>query len=118
MCSSDYFSRWLVEGPEGSWPKGPSRHFGQSGVALFEAIRPLLNGKNSAAEIYAKMAISGHELREVSQVLDSLASLKMLGDVTASDAGALTQEEFRRYESQIRLFDNWLGEDPAVFGPQ
>lgn len=94
------------------------RAAGNGKVAIFDAIKPLLNGAHSVADIYAKLAIADFEVQAVSQALEVLDELGFLGEAPAIDTGTLTEEELRRHKSQIELFDDWLGEDPAVRGPQ
>lgn len=91
---------------------------GQLGISVMEAMKPLLDGKHSMAEVYAKLNIAGFFPDAIWQTIEVLDALGFLADTPPKENEELSAEELQRHARQIELFDSWWEDDPGVSGQQ
>ena len=112
------FSRPMFSPAAGEGPPDLSDVLTPADALLFAKLQPLLDGHTDLAEILVKMGIAGADPREVTRVMTILGDRGWLAEGGADHASRLTAADAGRHQRQIRLFDRWMGEDAAVFGPQ
>jgi len=85
-----------------------AQRLGETGARQVDRILPLLDGTNSIADIYGRLAVEGISPAVVSGVLEVLDGLGSLSDTPHGEDEAPVLGEIARYRDQVACLGEWF----------